>query len=212
MNNQLSIFENVWLDVVGYEGKYQVNGNGEIKSLNYKRTGEEKVLKLAKGKVGYFTVGFSKNGVCKHFYIHRIVYESFYGGIPKGMEIDHIDGNKMNNRVENLRCVTPKENINNPNTLNDTWRKNVSDGNRKKYRNSDFRKKQAEAVRKATVSALSKPVLQFSKDGKFIKRWNSAKDICNEYGYCNSSISQCCSGIFKTSHGFIWRFEEKEAV
>lgn len=212
MDNQLSIFENVWMDVVGYEGKYQVNGKGETKSLNYKRTGEEKVLKLAKGKAGYLTVGFSENGVCKHFYIHRIVYESFYGGIPKGMEIDHIDGDKLNNRVENLRCVTPKENINNPNTLNDRWRKNVSDANRKKYRNQGFRKKQAEAVRKATVSALSKPVLQFSKDGKFIKRWNSTNDICNEYGYCNSSISQCCSGIYKTSYGYIWKFEEKEAV
>lgn len=49
--------------------------------------------------------------------VHRLVWETFKGEIPEGMQIDHIDGNPENNRLDNLRCVTPKENSNNPNTI-----------------------------------------------------------------------------------------------
>lgn len=49
--------------------------------------------------------------------LHRLVWETFNGEIPEGMQIDHIDGNPENNRLDNLRCVTAKENSNNPNTV-----------------------------------------------------------------------------------------------
>lgn len=49
--------------------------------------------------------------------VHRLVYMTFVGEIPEGMQIDHIDGDASNNNLENLRCVSPKENSNNPNTV-----------------------------------------------------------------------------------------------
>lgn len=49
--------------------------------------------------------------------LHRLIWETFNGEIPKGMQIDHIDGNPKNNNLNNLRCVTAKENCNNPNTV-----------------------------------------------------------------------------------------------
>lgn len=49
--------------------------------------------------------------------VHRLVYMTFVGEIPEGMQIDHIDGDKSNNNLDNLRCVSPKENSNNPNTI-----------------------------------------------------------------------------------------------
>lgn len=56
----------------------------------------------------------------KNYLVHRIIWEIFNGNIPIGHVIDHIDGNKMNNNLENLRSVTQKENVNNPITLSKT--------------------------------------------------------------------------------------------
>lgn len=56
------------------------------------------------------------DNVRKDVKVHRVVYSAFYGDIPIDMQIDHIDGNKENNSISNLRCVTPKENSNNPST------------------------------------------------------------------------------------------------
>ena len=64
----------------------------------------------------YWYVGLMHNGIKKDYRVHRLVYRAFVGEIPDGMVIDHIDGNRNNNNVHNLRCVTPSENKQNPNT------------------------------------------------------------------------------------------------
>ena len=175
--NQLNLFWETWIDVVDYEGFYQVNGRGDVKSLNYMKTGKEKILRSGKTKYGYMNVTLSKNGNTKTHQVHRLVYKSFYGNIPDGMVIDHIDGNKLNNSVENLRCVTPKEHCNNPITLernasknrnqakdpewlrktteaarkrakDPEWMRKNSEGIKKRSQNSVWRKNQSEAMRK----------------------------------------------------------------
>lgn len=104
----------VWRDVIGYEGKYQVNTKGEIRSLNYGRMNKICLLKPYLGNRGYLSVVLSKGNKTKIKMVHKLVAESF---IPNGDNkpfIDHINNIKTDNRVENLRWVTHKENMRNP--------------------------------------------------------------------------------------------------
>ena len=80
----------------------------------YSKTKDKLVLcKAHLSGSGYLSITIGKGKK----YIHRIVWETFKGPIPDGYEIDHIEGNKTDNRLEMLRCVTHKENMNNKNTL-----------------------------------------------------------------------------------------------
>ena len=91
-------------------------------------------------KSGYVFFSVKINGVRKATSVHRLVWETFNGEIPVGYEIDHIDGNKQNNALSNLRCVTHIENLANPNTIklkrkiydSVEWRNNVSEGEKGK--------------------------------------------------------------------------------
>jgi hypothetical protein len=67
----------------------------------------------------------------KKMYLHRLVWETFNSKIPENYEIDHIDGNKQNNTLINLRCVNHKENINNPNTITKNRGRVLSDFGKK---------------------------------------------------------------------------------
>lgn len=192
--NQLNLFWETWLDVVGYEGLYQVNGRGDVKSLKF---GKERILKSSKSRYGYLIVSPCKEGKKKSFRVHRLVWEAFYGKIPDGMEIDHIDGNKLNNSVDNLRCVTSKENKNNPIT-----KKKLVETIVKLYQNLKWRKKVTDAVKKAN----SKPVNQYTVDWKFMRTWNSALVAQRELGISQSSISACCLGKRKSAGGFNWKY------
>lgn len=187
---QLSIFENTWLDVKDYEGYYQINGIGDVMN---KKTG--RILKPELIRDGYFRVELTKNGNGKKYLVHRLVYEAFYGNIPKGMEIDHVSTIPNDNRVENLRCVTPKENCNNPIT---------------KKRRDEANKKKAQDPKtiEATKRANSKPINQYSLDGQFEKTWASGADIKRELGYAYENISKCCRGIYEQAYGKIWRYKE----
>ncbi len=91
-------------DVLGYEGYYKIDEQGNVLSI---RTG--KTLKPSEGR--YKTITFSVNGEKKTYRVHRLVYESYKGEIPEGKVINHKDGNTYNNSLSNLECVTQKENI-----------------------------------------------------------------------------------------------------
>ena len=85
----------IWKDIKGYEGLYQVSNFGNVKSLDYNRTGREEILKLIPCEKGsYVRVGLYKYKKCKLCSVHRLVYETFVGKIPKGMEVNHINEKK----------------------------------------------------------------------------------------------------------------------
>ena len=102
--------EEVWKPIKDYEGLYEISNLGRVKSLNYKRTGKEKILKNTVCNDGYLKVGLTKNGKDKVFRIHRLVAEAFIPNPENKPFIDHINTIRDDNRIENLRWCTQKEN------------------------------------------------------------------------------------------------------
>ena len=100
----------IWKDIEGYEGLYQVSNMGRVKSLDYKHTGKEKIMKLFKNKKGYLQINLSKNNEQKFFTVHRLVALAFIPNQLNKPFIDHINTVKDDNRADNLRWCTAKEN------------------------------------------------------------------------------------------------------
>jgi len=108
----------VWKDVPGYEGFYQVSNLGRVKSMARIRIAgrggaqqlPERLKKPGKTKFGYIVVGLYRNSKCKQCWMHRLVLEAFIGPRPHKMETRHLDGDKTNNRLENLKWGTIEEN------------------------------------------------------------------------------------------------------
>ena len=116
----------IWKDIEGYERLYQVSNEGRVKSLE--RTVEsvshgKPCIRHIKGYMrafsinpinGYLTVSLCKDGKEKTYNVHRLVAEAFIPNLDNKPCIDHISTIKYDNRVENLRWCTQKENLNNP--------------------------------------------------------------------------------------------------
>ena len=115
-----------WKDIKGYEGYYQISNYGNGRSLDriverLSRWGKPvkvkyKGVELAKNVVGdgYLRFDLCKNSKYDYRYIHQLVWETFVGEIPEGLEIDHIDTDKTNNRLDNLRVTDRAGNMRNP--------------------------------------------------------------------------------------------------
>ena len=102
--------EEIWRDIEGFEGKYQVSNTGKVKSLNYRNTGKEKILKGGDNGYGYLKVGLCKDGKEKTCRINRLVAQAFIPNPDNLPEVNHIDKCKTNNCVENLEWCTSQYN------------------------------------------------------------------------------------------------------
>lgn len=184
MNNE------IWKPIKGYEGLYEISSFGNVKSLprlvkgikyekHYEFPIEGQPLKQAMNYNGYLKVSLSKNGKRKQFLVHRLVAQNFIGDITN-KEVDHINTIKADNRVENLRIVTSKENSNNP--LSKLHRANAGFGD------------------------AAKKVRCIFNDGSF-KDFKSITDAF-EKGYATSisGVSGCCHGHHSKHNGKIWKF------
>lgn len=103
--------EEIWKDIKNYEGLYQVSNLGRVKSLNFHRTGKERILKLFK-KRNYLQVCLSKNSKHKYYSVHRLVATTFIHNPNGYLVINHRDEDPFNNCVNNLEFCTQKYNIN----------------------------------------------------------------------------------------------------
>lgn len=98
----------IWADVEGYEGLYEISNFGRVKSFAKSRKG--KILTPTFEKVGYSRVILSKDCIHQKYLIHRLVATAFVPNPENKEEVNHIDGNKLNNYFENLEWVTTSEN------------------------------------------------------------------------------------------------------
>ena len=169
----------IWKDIEGYYGLYQISNLGRVKSLNYRRTGKEKILKQAKTKLGYLFVFLKhKQEKAKPYYIHRLVAEAFIDNPNNLTEINHIDEDKTNNASSNLEWCTRLYNIN-FGTRNE--RSRIS-------RTNDIKR--------------SKQVLCV-ETGKI---YPSTKEVQRQLGFRQGNISKCCNGKGKTAYGHTWKY------
>ncbi|MBD9544254.1 HNH endonuclease [Ensifer sp. ENS04] len=101
----------VWKPVVGYEGLYEVSDMGQVKSLNYRMTGREQILKPQLSGKGYHSVLLSRNGKQVRRKNHQLEAEAFLGPRPEGKQVCHRNSNKLDNRLSNLRYDTQAGNF-----------------------------------------------------------------------------------------------------
>lgn len=106
----------VWKDIEGYIGKYQVSNLGHVKSIDYRHTGKEQILRPGLGN-GYLTVALYRDGKPKTHCVHKLVAMAFIPNPDSRTCIDHLNGIRTDNRADNLRWCTHKENNNNPITV-----------------------------------------------------------------------------------------------
>lgn len=174
-------FREIWKTVVidGVEHpRYQVSNLGRVKCLNWNNTGKPRLCKLNKNSAGYLNVGIDR----VKYLVHRLVAEAFIPNPNNKPEVDHVDTNRQNNCIFNMRFCTRKENCNNPLSLKHYSGRFGSEHNR------------------------SIPIIQLTLDGKFIKKWSCAAEVERELGINSSSITACCRGKRNKAGGYRWMY------
>lgn len=165
----------LWRDIRGYEGIYQVSNLGRVRSLKF---GRVRILHQASLR-GYKRVGLSKDGVLKTYQVHRLVAEAFIPNADNKPQVDHINGMRDDNRSCNVRWTTAQENNLNPIT-------------REKHI--------GKLVNREDQSIM---VDQYTKSGELVKTYNSISET-SKYGFSFGCVSRCVKGERKTHKGYVW--------
>lgn len=189
----------IWKDINGYEGIYQVSNLGKVKSISreVKHKGlfgnkeichiKEKILSQnTDGKRGYLKVSLIKNGKTKHYFVHRLVAMAFIENTHNKEQVNHINGIKTDNTVKNLEWCTNKEN------LQHSWKKGLRSIDKSYYKGKEHHN--------------SLGVKQYDKQGIFIKEWYCINDAMKSLNKRGSGISRCCKGQNKTAYGYKWKY------
>lgn len=184
-------FMEQWRDIEGYEGLYQISNYGNVLSVvfgskNHPRLKQEsRLLRLAASSSGYYHVQLYKNGVPSTRLVHKLVASAFISNPEKKPEVNHKDGDKSNNRVENLEWVTKSENL--------------------KHAALTGLRVSPMIGMTGERNPFSKPILQYDLDGNFIKKWASAMEASRHMHVAPCGIYSCLSGRSATSRGYIWK-------
>lgn len=174
----------IWADVKGYEGLYLISTYGNCKTTNYRpgygRIPEDinDIMKIENpdNHQGYCTIKLSKNGKKRTARIHRLVAEAFIPNPNNYPCVNHIDGNKLNNNVNNLEWCTEKQN------MEHAAKFNLVNRGKQQY------------------------VKQLTLDGKLIKIHKSIREASRETNICRDSITKCLKGKQQQCNNFKWEY------
>ena len=191
----------LWKDIDGYEGLYQISNLGNVRSLNRKQrvglinnrtiTRKGKILKIQKNKYKYCYVFLSKNGNKKYSLVHRLVAIAFIPNPNNLPEVNHKNGIKSDNKLKNLEWISKSDNEKHAYLFLNKPRKS---GNKGKY---------------GKENSKSKIVLQINKEtNEIINRFYGIGEAERITGISNQQISKCClkrKGHI-TAGGYKWRY------
>lgn len=181
----MKLFDIMWKDISGFEGLYQINNYGDIKSVyrfepNSGRAGmwyKERILKPHLDKDGYLQVILHRNGKPYTYKVHRLVALTFLDNPENLPCINHKDENKQNNNFINLEWCDVKY-------------------------NNNYNNRQIKISHKRKRS-----VIQTDLSGNFIARYDSIKSAAKAVNGCYCNIIYCCKGKYKTHKDYKWRYE-----
>lgn len=201
-----------WKPIIGYEGLYEVSNYGRVRSLTRTIVRSDGRIQTFKGVIlsgtmhnrGYRDVVLTKDGISTRYLIHRLVATAFIPNPYNKPELDHINTIRTDNRVENLRWVTRRENC-----ANNITRKRIYD-----RANSSVVKEKILSTKVKNNSRLApKRVYQFTIDGEFIAEYSSCHEATRETGISFTSISTVARRgkhprNEKSAGGYLWSYDK----
>lgn len=188
--------EEKWKPIKNHEGRYEVSNLGRVRSVSRivsNHTGllrvKEKILKQRADCKGYMRIDIYDNDGKKHYFgVHRLVAEAFIDNPNNKEQVNHINGNKNDNSVNNLEWVTNDENMQHA----------IRHG----------------LVRRCEYAGRAKrKVLQIDPDnGEVIKSYDSIADAGRAFSNKTNNIGECCRRHRNYAFGYIWRYAESEVM
>lgn len=187
--------QEIWKDVAGYKGLYQVSSFGNVKSIGRKSNHKSTIyLQLFHDRDNreYLFANLYKNTKSKKYPVHRLVAEAFIPNPENKPFVNHINGVKSDNTVSNLEWCTCQEN--NYHAYATGLNKGYS------HWNGITEKENPHSI----------PIMQIDLNGNIINTYCSAKEASDLTGFSRRGISNCCNGNKNTYRGYIWRFVDEE--
>ena len=189
--------QEIWKDIKGYEGRYQVSNYGKVKSLtrkvdtfNGQRTIEGKILKPLITNTGYFRVDLKQHQKHNYISIHRLVAETFIPNPNNYPIINHKDGNPKNNQIDNLEWCSQSYNV--------------------KYAYTHGNAKPTPGCfKKGNIPHNLTKVNQYDLEGNYIQTFNSIKLAAKSINKSPTGISNCLNHCSNTCGGYIWKYTDK---
>lgn len=197
--------EEVWKDIEGYEGYFQISNFARVKSLDRwvkhsikgKFLKRGKMRKISKSNNGYAEITLRKEGTLRTFMVHVLVGKYFVPNPKNYPVLNHKDENPMNPKADNLEWCTYSYN-----SMYGTCRER-----RKETYGIDNLIKHANELAKLK----RKKVFQFDLNGNFIKEWESTRE-CGRNGFGQVNVAACCRGEYKQHKGYIWRYLDAVSI